>query len=114
MIWLFNGYGRRRTFQKSLNGKTVTMEYVKKPGYMKRAIVAWFVLNLAMFLVLGAVSWFLAPFLNAWYVIAPIIIALVITEWSITAQTIAPIVSEWIAQEEVVQQGQKPSWYKEI
>lgn len=88
------------------------MTMVKKPGYMQRACVAWVVLNLSMFIVLGFTVWLLSAYMNAWYVILPLVVSLVITEWIITGETIAPIVREWIKQEEYVKEGDRPSWEK--
>ena len=79
---------------------------------MQRACVAWVVLNLSMFIVLGFTVWLLSAYMNAWYVILPLVVSLVITEWIITGETIAPIVREWIKQEEYVKEGDRPSWEK--
>lgn len=79
---------------------------------MQRACVAWVVLNLSMFIVLGFTVWLLSAYMNAWYVILPLVVSLVITEWIITGETIAPIVREWIKQEEYVKEGEKPSWQR--
>lgn len=75
------------------------MPTVKKPGYMGRAIVAWTVLNLAMAITLGIAVYFLKPWLENWYVILPVLVSSIITEWVITSETIAPIIKEWINQE---------------
>lgn len=86
---------------------------VRKPGFMGRACVAWAVLNVAMFVSLGIFVYFLNPWLNAWYVILPVVVATIATEWVITSETIAPIIREWIIQEEYVKEGEKPSWAKD-
>jgi hypothetical protein len=86
--------------------------YVKKPGFMGRAIVAWVVLNVAMFVTLGVSVYFLGPFLNAWYVILPILLVTIVSEVMITGDTVYPVVRQWIDQEEYVKEGEKPSWQK--
>lgn len=85
---------------------------MKKPGYMGRACIAWAALNAAMFVTLAVTVYFLNPWLSAWYVILPVVVATIGTEWAITEETIAPIIKDWIVQEEVVKDGEKPSWDK--
>lgn len=85
---------------------------VRKPGFMGRAVVAWIVLNVAMFLSLGIFVYFLNPWLGFWYVILPVVVASIATEWVITSETIAPIIGEWIRQEEEIKDGESPSWEK--
>jgi hypothetical protein len=79
---------------------------------MGRAIVAWVVLNVAMFVTLGVSVYFLGPFLNAWYVILPILLVTIVSEVMITGDTVYPVVRQWIDQEEYVKEGEKPSWQK--
>lgn len=79
---------------------------------MKRATIAWFVLNLAMMLTLAVIVYVVRPWMENWYIALPILLSVVVTEWMITAETIAPIVRDWIKGEEYVVDGEKPSWQK--
>lgn len=88
------------------------MSYVKKPGFMSRAIIAWIFLNVAMFLTLGIAVYFLNPYLDNWYVILPIMVTTIISELYITSDTVYPVVKEWINQKEYVKDDEKPSWEK--
>jgi hypothetical protein len=83
---------------------------MKKPGYMLRACIAWVILNLVLLFTLAALVYILGPYLQVWYVMIPIIVAVVASEWVIMAETIAPIISDWIKQEESVETGKEPSW----
>lgn len=89
------------------------MTYTKKPGYMRRACVAWVILNAVLFATLAALVFILGPYVNQWFVMVPIIIAVVASQWIIMGETIAPIIKEWIKQEELVKDGEKPSWAKQ-
>lgn len=86
------------------------MPQVNKPGYMFRACVAWVILNAVLLFTLAALIYILRPYLAVWYVMIPIIVAVVVSEWVIMGETIAPIVKDWIKQEEYVKDGDKPSW----
>lgn len=83
---------------------------LKKPGYMFRACIAWVILNAVLLFTLAALIYILKGYLSVWYVMIPIIVAVVVSEWVIMAETIAPIVKDWIKQEEYVETGAKPSW----
>lgn len=85
---------------------------VKKPGYMFRACVAWVILNAVLLFTLSALIYILKGYLSVWYVMIPIIVAVVASEWVIMSETIAPIISDWIKQEEYVKDGDKPTWTK--
>lgn len=85
---------------------------IKKPGYMFRACIAWAIFNTILLFTLAALIYILKGHLQAWYVMIPIIVAVVVSEWVIMAETIAPIVKEWITQEEYVKEGESPSWKK--
>lgn len=86
---------------------------MKRPGYMLRACVAWIILNAVLIFTLSALVFVLPrEELSQWYVMIPIIIAVVVSQWIIMAETIAPIIKEWIKQEEYVKDGDKPSWAK--
>lgn len=85
---------------------------VKKPGYMFRACVAWVILNSVLLFTLAALVYVLGDHLSTWYVMIPIILAVVVSEWIIMAETIAPIISDWIKQEEYVKDGERPTWVK--
>lgn len=69
---------------------------MKKPGRMQRAVTAWFVLNLALGLVFGVSVWVMQPYMSNWYVALPMLLAFIISETSITTQTIQPILADWI------------------
>lgn len=81
-------------------------ERVKKPGYMLRAVVAWSIFNAILFVTLGILVYLLTPFLDRWFVVIPILVGVIVSEWMIMVETIAPIVKEWIAQEEWVEEKQ--------
>lgn len=84
---------------------------MKRPGYMLRACVAWIILNAVLIFTLSALVFVLPrDQLSQWYVMIPIILAVVVSQWIIMAETIAPIIKEWIKQEEYVKDGEKPSW----
>lgn len=83
------------------------MSYKKKPGYMFRAVVAWCIFNAILFATLAAVVWLLQGYLNVWFVQLPLLIGVIVSEWIIMAETIAPVVKEWITQEEYVEDTRK-------
>lgn len=86
---------------------------MKRPGYMLRACVAWVILNAVLIFTLAALVFVLPrDQLSQWYVMIPLIIAVVVSQWIIMAETIAPIIKEWIKQEEYVKDGERPSWQK--
>lgn len=86
---------------------------MKRPGYMLRACVAWVILNFVVIVTLGALVFVLPKDqLSQWYVMIPLLVAVVISQWIIMGETIAPIIKEWIKQEEYVRDGEKPSWQK--
>lgn len=89
------------------------MSTVKKPGYMMRAVVAWIILHSILLLMLMLIAWILQPWMGTWYVMLPLLAAVIISEWIITGETIAPIIKDWISQEEYVSAGEKPSWEKD-
>ncbi len=74
----------------------------KKPGYMFRAVVAWCIFNLILFATLGAVVWIMQGYLNAWFVQIPLLVGIIVSEWIIMSETIAPVVKDWITQEQEV------------
>jgi hypothetical protein len=77
-------------------------ELVKKPGYMGRAVMAWVIFNTILFVTLGVMIYLLGPFLDRWYVVVPTLVGVIVSECVIMAETIAPIIEDWIAQEEWV------------
>lgn len=87
-------------------------QYMRKPGYMKRAVIAWCILNGILLFTLAAFVFILGDYMDRWYVMIPMLIGVVISEWIIMGETIAPIIKDWIKQEELVEDGQKPSWQK--
>lgn len=85
---------------------------MKKPGYMFRACVAWVILNAVLLFTLTALVYILSGYISTWYVMIPIIVSVVVSEGVIMGQTIAPIIGDWIKQEEYVDTNGKPSWEK--
>jgi hypothetical protein len=84
----------------------MSTELVKKPGYMMRAVVAWCIYNaIAIFtlsVILYVVGLFAPAVLGTWFVIIPLMIGIIASEWIIFADTIAPVIKEWIRQESYV------------
>lgn len=78
------------------------MGYVKKPGYMFRAVIAWCIFNAILFVTLGAVVWIMQGYMNAWFVQVPLLLGIIVSEWIIMGETIAPIIKDWIKQETYV------------
>lgn len=89
------------------------MPHVKRPGYMKRAVIAWCLLNGIMIAMLAILIYLIGPYIDRWYVMIPLLVAILVSEFIIMTETIAPIIKEWIKQEEYVTDGQKPSWEHE-
>ena len=84
---------------------------IKRPGYMFRACIAWVILNAVLIFTLAALVFVLPrDQLSQWYVMIPVIVAVVVSQWIIMSETIAPIIKEWIKQEEYVHDNEKPSW----
>ncbi len=83
---------------------------MKKPGYMLRACIAWIIWNAILLFTLAVVVYICRPIMDRWYVMIPLLVGIVASEWIIMAETIAPIISDWIKQEEDVKSGEKPSW----
>ena len=85
---------------------------VRRPGYMGRAVLAWMIFNTILFVTLGALVYLAGAYLDRWFVMIPMMVAVVLSEWIIMAETIAPIIKDWIKQEEYVADGERPSWEK--
>jgi hypothetical protein len=80
---------------------------VKKPGYMMRAVVAWIILNTILLVVLLAVVWLVgSDNVTNWYIAVPLLIGIIVSEWIIMAETVAPVIFDWIKQEEWKEDGQ--------
>jgi hypothetical protein len=89
----------------------VARELVKKPGYMFRACVAWFIYNFIALGTLAVIVWLVGPnVLNQWYVLVPIIVIIVVTEYAAFMDTIGPVIRDWVKQEEYVE---TPYWVKQ-
>lgn len=88
----------------------MSSKLVKRPGYMLRACVAWTILNAVLLFTLAALVYVLGDYIDRWFVMVPLILGVVVSEWVIMAETIAPIIADWIKQEEYVDAGQEPSW----
>lgn len=73
--------------------------FVKKPGYMLRAVIAWCIFNAILLATLGAIVYVLGD-VRTWYVQVPLIIGVIVSEWIILGETVAPIIKDWIKQEE--------------
>lgn len=87
---------------------------VKRPGYMLRAIAAWFIFNGILVATLAATTYFLdQEIVRTWYVGGALALGIVVSEWIIMAETIAPVIKEWIKQEEWISDGKRPSWERE-
>ena len=86
------------------------MRYVKKPGYMTRAVVAWLILNGIMIFTLEVVVWIIPrEFLGHWFVMIPLLVGIVVSEWIIMAEPVAPIIKDWIKQEMQVEDPKPPT-----
>lgn len=77
----------------------MTRTLVKKPGYMLRAMLAWIIFNVILLATLGAIVFVLGDYRGAWFVQVPLIIGVIVSEWIILGETIAPIIKDWIKQE---------------
>ncbi len=89
------------------------MATVTKPGYMRRAVIAWCILNGILIATLALIVFVIEPWMKEWYVMVPLLIAVVVSEWIIMAETIGPIIRDWIKQDEYLNEGEKPSWEKD-
>lgn len=87
-------------------------KHMKRPGYMGRAVAAWFIFNTILFVTLAALVFLVGAYLDRWFVMIPMMLAVVLSEWIIMAETIAPVIKDWIKQEEYVSDGERPSWEK--
>lgn len=81
----------------------MSTKLIKKPGYMLRAVLAWCIFNAILLFSLAAVVYVLGDF-RAWYIQVPLIVGVVVSEWIIMGETIAPIIKDWIKQEEWVEE----------
>lgn len=70
--------------------------YGNKPGYTKRAAVAWLFYNLIFLGTLATLLWFAGPYIDRWYVMIPLIVVLLIGQWIILGETIMPFIRDWI------------------
>ncbi len=77
-------------------------KYVKKPGYMGRAVTAFVLLNAIMLGFAAALVWVAGEWADRWFVMIPIVLGMIIAEAIIMGETIAPIIKDWINQEEYV------------
>ncbi len=89
------------------------MAIMIKPGYMRRAVLAWCILNGILIATLALIVYVIEPWMAQWYVMVPLLVAVVVSEWVIMVQTVGPIIRDWIKQEESVGQDEKPSWEKD-
>lgn len=78
------------------------MPFVKKPGFMLRAVIAWMIYNSILILTLAAVVYLVLPYMREWYVMLPLLVAVVASEWIIMSETVAPVIQDWIKQESYV------------
>jgi len=83
------------------------MPYQKKPGYMGRAVVAFFLLNLIMLGFTALLVWVAGEYADRWFVMIPVVVGMIIAEAVIMAETIAPIIRDWIKQETYVEDKRK-------
>jgi hypothetical protein len=61
-----------------------------------RAVIAWLIFNTILLGTLGATGWVLSGSLQNWWVQLPLAIAIVVTEWVISVETIVPVIRDWI------------------
>ena len=73
--------------------------FVKKKGFMFRACIAWAIYNSILLLTLAAVVYLVLPYMREWYVMLPLLVAVVASEWIIMSETVAPVIQDWIKQE---------------
>jgi len=76
---------------------------------MRRACVAWVILNAVLLFTLAAIVYILGGSPSQWFIVVPLIVGVVISEWIIMAETIAPIIKDWIKQEEWVEEDRERS-----
>lgn len=74
--------------------------YRNKEGYMKRAVIAWCILNAILLGTLALISLIIGPYLGQWFIAIPLLLGVIISEWVIMAETVAPIIKDWITQTE--------------
>ena len=84
-----------------------------KPGYMRRAVIAWCILNGILIATLALVVYVVTPWMERWFVMIPLLVAVIVSEAVIMAETIGPIIRDWIKQDEYVRDGDKPSWLRD-
>lgn len=65
---------------------------------LTRAIVAWLIFNSILLGTLAATGWLLSGSLSNWYVQLPLAVAIIVTEWVISVETIVPVIRDWIRE----------------
>lgn len=85
---------------------------VRRPGYMTRAVIAWIIFNTILLFTLAVAVYIVKPYLHEWFVMIPLLVGVVVSEWIIMGETIAPIIKDWIQQEETILDDEQPSWEK--
>jgi MFS superfamily sulfate permease-like transporter len=70
--------------------------YTNKPGYMRRATIAWALYNVIFLGTLAVLIYFTGPYLDRWYVMIPLIVVLIVGQWIILGETIMPFIRDWI------------------
>lgn len=88
------------------------MRTVQKPGVALRATVAFALLNLPLIVTTFFVYFMSGGALAEWYVRGLLAVIVAVAEFTIVTQTIAPPLLGWIKGEELVKDGEKPSWEK--
>jgi hypothetical protein len=69
---------------------------LKESKMLFRAIVAWVIFNAILLATLGATGWLLGGNLSNGFVQVPLAIAIIVTEWVISVETIVPVIRDWI------------------
>jgi hypothetical protein len=78
------------------------MRLVKKPGFGRRAFAAFLLLDAIAAAIMLALIWLLRPYMEYWYVILPITLGFLVSQFVILNETIWPVLKDWITQEEYV------------
>lgn len=87
------------------------MPYAVKEGVMKRATIAWVVMNIIMGITLAFAVYILNPWMENWYIALPLLVGVIVSELIITSETIAPILRGWIKQEQYLTEKQLEDAY---
>lgn len=87
-------------------------EYKTRPGTAQRATVAFFLLNIPLFMTTYFVYWMGGQESADWWLRGILAIGFAAAEFAIVFSTITEPLYEWIKGKEYVPEGQKASWEK--